>query len=156
MNAHNTYRRLAGVGDLTWDNTLALIAQSWSKQCVWRHSDLGYGENLAASLWRNTADQVEAVHAWYNEICLYDRANPTANTDATGHYTQVVWKASSLLGCGYTACNAGVMGLTPGRPSGVLVCMYSVGGNANSVTSHANNVLMPSSFPNQCPAGFQG
>jgi hypothetical protein len=36
---------------------------------------------------------------WYDEIKLYKWNNPTFST-ATGHFTQVVWKASRELGIG--------------------------------------------------------
>ena len=48
----------------------------------------------------------EAVTNWYNEFEQYNFAQPGFSL-ATGHFTQVVWKASTKLGMGrakYTDC----------------------------------------------------
>lgn len=41
---------------------------------------------------------------WYDEIEFYDYSNPgqryANTTEAIGHFTQVVWKASTDVGCG--------------------------------------------------------
>lgn len=39
------------------------------------------------------------VRLWYEEVDLYDFKNPGFSA-RTGHFTQLVWKASSNLGCG--------------------------------------------------------
>jgi hypothetical protein len=44
-----------------------------------------------------------AVNAWYGEEQYYNYNNPGFNS-LTGHFTQVVWKDTSLLGCAYKDC----------------------------------------------------
>jgi len=59
----------------------------------------------------------KAVDMWYNELNDpgYDFANPGFSS-GTGHFTQVVWKTTTKLGCGYTG--------------GYVVCRYcEVAGN---------------------------
>lgn len=55
------------------------------------------------------------------QVCEYDFSKP-GFASATGHYTQMVWADTRTVGCGYTACPDGVMGL--GAKTGVLVCQY--------------------------------
>ena len=65
---------------------------------------------------------------WYGE--LYDPGydfNSPGFGHGTGHFTQVVWKASTKLGCGY----AGVF----------AVCRYSPAGNMSMPGYFEDNVL---------------
>lgn len=43
-----------------------------------------------------------AVDAWYNEVASYSYSNP-GWSGATGHFTQLVWKDTTRVGCGYNA-----------------------------------------------------
>ncbi|KIZ02968.1 Protein PRY1 [Monoraphidium neglectum] len=89
--------------------------QSWSEGCVMSHSSGGYGENLA----QGYRDPVTAIQAWYDEIRSYNFASGSYSS-ATGHFTQVVWKGSSQLGCGFAPnCGSGAL----------LTCRYSPAGN---------------------------
>ena len=69
-----------------------------------------------------SADFGNVVDLWYDEVEYYDFDDPGTSTDpskAIGHFTQVVWKGSTKLGCGVASC-----------PSGqVVVCQYSAAGN---------------------------
>jgi uncharacterized protein YkwD len=57
------------------------------------------GENLAAGY----ANASNAVDAWADERTAYDFNNP-GFSESTGHFTQVVWKATTTVGCGRVDC----------------------------------------------------
>jgi hypothetical protein len=122
LNSTNTYRYEHSAGYIYWNETLASYAQSYSQNCVWEHSHGPYGENLA----RGYPDVTSAVDAWGDERALYDfsSTNPTGFSEATGHFTQLVWQGTQATGCGWTDCNGrnGLDGI-------YLVCEYWPAGN---------------------------
>jgi len=123
VNAHNKFRRLhEDTPDVKWSNTLAQSAQSWADTCIWDHckyhpnicKNTSAGENLAGG----DFSSAEAVVAyWYNdEIKKYDYNKP-GYSSGTGHFTQVVWKSTTEIGCGYNS------------KCGHYVCQYNPPGN---------------------------
>ena len=110
--AHNAAR--AGVSPpaatplppLSWSADVAAVAQAYSAQCIWAHSSSPYGENLYATTGGGNPQDV--VDAWVSEVADYDYgSNSCAPGAMCGHYTQVVWADSLVLGCGMTVCNTG-------------------------------------------------
>lgn len=111
-----------GVPQMTWNLQIAANAQAWAETTygVMQHSSqdqrnlpgIGMvGENLI----RGAVD-AQAVDAWYNEITQTNGGLvPSFGTGKTGHYTQVVWKSSIMLGCGVYDT--------------LLVCQYGPAGN---------------------------
>jgi glioma pathogenesis-related protein 2 len=92
-----------------------------------------YGENLyAAHFSTSVPPRAEAVvDSWYNEIWDYDFNHPGFRPD-TGHFTQVVWKASQALGIGIAQAADGTWYVVGNyRPPG------------NIVDQFATNVLKP-------------
>mmetsp|Transcript_7773 Transcript_7773/g.21166 ORF Transcript_7773/g.21166 Transcript_7773/m.21166 type:complete len:97 (+) Transcript_7773:2-292(+) len=80
------------------------------------HSDSSHGENLAMGY-----DSMEAVvDAWYKEEKDYDYDNPQFSME-TGHFTQVVWKETTELGCAIAVC--------PDSDEKIYVCQYNPPGN---------------------------
>lgn len=88
----------------------------------------------------------KAVDKWYNEIEVYDYSNPgEMKSDAPpekarfgiGHFTQVVWKDSTKLGCG--SANANIDGMD----YNFTVCQYSPTGNWIGQANYRENVLPP-------------
>merc|ERR1712066_25860 len=69
------------------------------------------GENLALGV-----TDAGAVDMWYNEIRFTNGGLQNAYSDQTGHYTQVVWRDTSRLGCGIQGT--------------LLVCQYGEGGKS--------------------------
>jgi hypothetical protein len=62
----------------------------------------------------------DAVDAWYNEVKLYDFSNPGWNT-ATGHFTALVWKSTTKLGCAInSACSWPTYVCQYGPPGNVI------------------------------------
>ncbi|KAI7885307.1 PR-1-like protein, partial [Lichtheimia hyalospora FSU 10163] len=96
---HNKFRKLHGSPPLTWDDNLATYAVQWSKECVIKHSGGPYGENIA----KGPGTWEEAITDWYNEQAQYDFSNP-GWTEETGHFSQLIWKSTSKVGCGAVYC----------------------------------------------------
>jgi hypothetical protein len=132
--AHNAVRAAHGVGPLTWDPALAAIAQGWAEQCVDNEAPIGLidhnpdrsatypeyvGENVYGS--GGAPSGTDAVALWVSEEADYDYPSNTCS-DICGHYTQVVWAATTKVGCGIHTCP----GLAYG---GTVVCNYAPGGN---------------------------
>lgn len=129
LDKHNEYRQLHGAPALTWDSGLASQAQSWADRCVFEHSKMGNGENLYAGT--GNFDAAAGVTSWYNELTNpgYDFNNP-GFTSGTGHFTQVVWKSTTKLGCAVKVCNS--LPLSSGSSwenAHLFVCEYSPPGN---------------------------
>ncbi|KAG2431310.1 hypothetical protein HYH02_013441 [Chlamydomonas schloesseri] len=147
LEAHNWLRRATGVAPLVWDADLAASAQAWSNQCVFEHSRSGYGENLALGGFRTAADMARGVALWTGEVCEYDWTKPGFSMD-TGHFTQVVWRNTQRVGCGFRPCEAGIAGYgSRSAGAGVLVCHYDPPGNYLSSSQFTNNVLRPNPMP---------
>jgi hypothetical protein len=106
LQKHNYYRKLLGVNDLVWDNDLAKQSYQYASKinggAPFEHGDLSSpicennecGQNLDMGD-GNSQSSPEAVDRWYKECCVYD-GSPSENS---GHYTQVVWKSASKVGC---------------------------------------------------------
>lgn len=121
LNSTNVFRSEHNASSLTWNDTLADIAQAWASQCHWRHSGGAPGENLALGYENTTA----AVDAWGFEREHYDFNKP-GFSEETGHFTQLVWKNTTTVGCAYKDCT-GINKL-----EGVLLtCEYWAPGNVD-------------------------
>ena len=104
----------------------------------------GYGENLATfsaggaprgGMVGNASTAQQAVSAWAAEIACWtygtvlgtETCNTTCYTnlhsDGCGHYTQVVWRSSTKLGCGVGTCKNGAL------TEDIWICNYAPGGN---------------------------
>lgn len=124
--AHNNLRTPLGVSAVSWSNELGAWAQARANQlaannCQLAHRPAGadaYGENL---FWSSNASTATSVVArWAAEKSSYDHATNSCSGQTCGHYTQVVWAATTSIGCGMASC-----------PNGgeVWVCNYSPQGN---------------------------
>ncbi len=136
---HNQVRATVNVAPLVWDPGVAAVAQAWAESCtdnsspqglvdhnMNRHADYGspLGENIFGA--GGTATPSRAVESWASEEADYDYdSNSCATGKSCGHYTQIVWANSRLLGCGIADC--------PGlRFGSTIVCNYSPPGNAGN------------------------
>ena len=120
LQSHNLYRHQHNASTLVWNSSLATSSAAWSAACHWGHSqNRWYGENLAAGF-SNVSD---AVEAWAVESALYSYSHP-GFSEATGHFTQVVWRNTTSVGCGRANCKAA--GIVPGW---YLTCRYWPAGN---------------------------
>lgn len=101
LDEHNVLRAKHCAPELTWNATLAAEAQAWAERCDFAHSSGPYGENLSAGTSRTA---IEAVDDWYSEIANYNFAAPGTSAN-TGHFSQLVWRDSTQLGCGMARCS---------------------------------------------------
>ncbi|KAG7851429.1 hypothetical protein KL941_001098 [Ogataea angusta] len=117
LKEHNDKRALHGVDALTWDDTLAQYAQNYADEydCsgVLTHSGGKYGENLALGY-----TTTGTVDAWYDEGENYNYGSSCSVYD---HFTQVIWKSTTKVGCGYKHCND--------YWGTYIVCSYDPAGN---------------------------
>ncbi|KID86053.1 Allergen V5/Tpx-1-related protein [Metarhizium guizhouense ARSEF 977] len=127
LAAHNFFRSQHGADPLTWDDGLANKAQKWAQGCKFQHSNGDSGENLAANSAPGTWGSF--VNMWGSERKSYSWDNPGFSS-GTGHFTQVVWKATKTVGCGQFSCS-GSLGV-------YVVCNYDPPGNYNN--DYPNNV----------------
>jgi hypothetical protein len=138
-DAHNDRRAKHCVPKLTVFFELERAAKAWADACDYKHDDNRgpVGENIAWG--RPTLTSTDAVKLWYDEINEYDFDNPIVSYNAgdvdrnkeVRHFTQVVWKATSMLGCAMATCEAPA----PDGSDSVwqfFVCRYSPPGNYNA------------------------
>ena len=132
VDAHNRVRAKHCAGPLAWSATLAKVAQQWAnslrdKGCVFGHSNGSYGENLAAGS-SGLLDPDAVVNMWYAEGEHYKFPNGGFSMQ-TGHFTQVVWRATTEVGCGRSQC----------KGMDIWVCEYDPAGNFEG--QYRENVL---------------
>jgi len=112
---HNAWRALhEGTNNLEYDDGLAADAQTFAESCPTGHTDPNRGSNGENLYWAastGTAPDTPysaAVDAWYDEIKDYmwpQTFGATKSNGVVGHFTQVVWKATTKVGCGkHTGC----------------------------------------------------
>jgi pathogenesis-related protein 1 len=125
LQAHNTARIKDKQRPLQWSPDLENISQKWANQLasnckVYHHQgDIPFGENLFISTAPTTVGH--AVNAWVNEKNFYNHPqNKCQAGKQCGHYTQVVWKGTTDVGCAMQSCSNG---------SQIYVCSYFPGGN---------------------------
>ena len=132
LSVHNAHRDTHCAPHLVWDATLASAAQAWADTCPTAHTVLCSSDSsdahcrgtdpatLSGSVGENMAwgglTATQATDNWYDEYTSpgysFDdsddggpSATPSGNS-GTGHFTQIVWKATTKLGCGVkTDCN---------------------------------------------------
>jgi hypothetical protein len=137
LAVHNSERAAVGVPPLVWSDSLAAGAQTWAEQVsqtgIFGHSTCcgafrDYGENIAGFFW----DEGPTAPGGGTSLFVDEKKNyhgqPVEETggapDATyAHYTQMVWRSTTQIGCG--AAPPGVGGL----PYSILVCQYIPPGN---------------------------
>jgi|GEM_PF-4870369 len=122
LSKHNELRANHCAPAMTWSDEIANAAQAYADSCVWGHDpNNNVGENIAGG-------SEQPTEMWYSEVSQYDFANPGFSA-GTGHFTQVVWRGSTNLGCGRAMCEFGVY----------FVCRYSPAGNVTG--AYPENVL---------------
>ena len=132
VDAHNRVRAKHCAGPLAWSPKLAQVAQQWANSlrdqgCAFGHSNGAYGENLAAGS-TGLLDPEGVVKMWYDEIAQY-KFSGGGFSMKTGHFTQVVWRSTTHVGCGHSRC----------KGMDIWVCEYDPPGNWEG--QYRDNVL---------------
>ncbi|MCJ1377184.1 Mucin-2 [Xylographa soralifera] len=137
LQHHNVHRANHSAEALVYNQTLASWAQTKAESCVWDESFpagvSGVGMNIAQGTYLG-AGNLSAVISdmWYNSELAEFPGYGIADLDVTssafqdwGHFSQVVWKGTTAVGCGTSQCSAGTS-----IGSGYFVaCLYFAPGN---------------------------
>jgi uncharacterized protein YkwD len=125
LNTHNTIRANDKQLPLVWSTDLESISQKWANQlaksCRMYHhqGQIPFGENLFIS--GRAARISQAINTWAHEKNFYNyQQNRCQPGKQCGHYTQVVWKGTTDVGCATQTCANG---------SQLWVCSYFPAGN---------------------------
>ncbi|XP_061389325.1 peptidase inhibitor 16 [Musca vetustissima] len=144
LREHNRLRQTVATGrypgqpaaenmrEIVWDDELAERAQKWAENCQFRHDPhrtinrFTMGQNLAiiwstAPLDPDDGDFPSRIQSWFNEVQKYSFGD--AWSPKTGHYSQLVWGETSLVGCGFAEYK------DKSKYNKLYVCNYGPGGN---------------------------
>ncbi|KAL2071490.1 hypothetical protein VTL71DRAFT_12725 [Oculimacula yallundae] len=134
IDDHNWYRSQHSASLLKWNDDLAKSSNDWVNKCKWGHSGHpGVGENIALGY----SKVVDAINGWALERTNYNFNKPGFGS-GTGHFTQMVWKGTTEVGCARKQCQ--VPGFSNGNPTFYLVCQYQSPGNVVSAGQFEENV----------------
>lgn len=129
LTAQNRYRADIGIAPLVWSDELSSGAQIWAEHLArdvhrLQHSGAdATGENLAMwtagrSSLTSLVDLWGAERAYFIEASFPD-VSSTGDWRAVGHYTQMIWRDTTEVGCGAAS----------GGGYDYLVCRYAPQGN---------------------------
>ena len=131
LAAHNRERKGLGLVPLSWNAGLARSARRWADHLAttgrFEHAPESNANPQGENLWAGTKGYYSPeamVDAWIREK-KYFRAgtfpdnSTTGRVEDVGHYTQVVWRATTQVGCAESRS----------RREDILVCRYAEAGN---------------------------
>lgn len=136
LAAHNRERAALNLPPLRWNAQLADDAMRWSGQLAaaprLEHEGGDAGSGPGENVWMGTAGRFapEAmVGDWVEEKAhftrgTFPRVSRTGAWTDVAHYTQIVWRDTSEVGCA----------VARGRQMDVLVCRYARPGNVMGQT----------------------
>jgi len=132
LTMHNATRATARVPELVWDDALARDATGYARELArtgkFEHSKQPRGNpNQGENLWTGTRGAYrydEMAQHWIDERRFFvNNAVPNVSTSGrfedVGHYTQIIWRATTRIGCGFAG----------NRRDDYLVCRYTPAGN---------------------------
>ncbi|KZF20631.1 PR-1-like protein [Xylona heveae TC161] len=146
---HNVHRANHTVSDLQYNDTLADIASQIASSCVYAHNTQtgggGYGQNIAAGVDASGIDKIISDMFYNGEINYFDGLYGQANPDMTnfekwGHFSQIVWKDTTSVGCATHQCSS-LANTGSNVPPYFTVCNYYPPGNYGG--EYADNVQKP-------------
>lgn len=132
---HNAERARVGVPPLAWDDLLAEAARAYAEDMArtdaFRHAPPSMRRDQGENLWagsRGAYDHAAMAAAWVEESRLFvNHPTPmfslTGHWQDVGHYSQIVWRSTTALGCAmassaaydYVVCRYGPAGNVIGR-----------------------------------------
>ncbi|XP_062930245.1 uncharacterized protein LOC134360095 [Mobula hypostoma] len=139
LKEHNSLRARHQSPPLQVNPELSIQAKKWAEHLAsikaLKHSDTQYGENLWYKWSSNKTLPTgkEVSESWYNEIRDYNFKAPGFSSK-TGHFTQLVWKATKEMGAGQA---------TDGKGTFFVVAVYKPAGNISNPGYFKENVLPP-------------
>jgi len=127
--------------EMVWDEELARVSQRWADQCMPGHDQrrnvdrYAVGQNVATTWTFNrvppTKDRPQwrrHIMAWFDEVFRFGwksrDTDPFMFRMNLGHFTQLAWADTYMVGCGYSYYDDPKRGL-----SKLYVCNYGPGGN---------------------------
>lgn len=156
LQAVNKYRKLHQVPPLQWDDELANSSNAYAKyrgDCVKEHSPDAfrkYGENLYCNGGYPIIKVgcVDAINIWYYEVNKYDFKSKKPYSDIAiktlvTHFTALVWKGTTKIGCGARKDMHYPLVPLPGIYGFVIsiVCRFYPPGNVASDNAFLENVF---------------
>jgi uncharacterized protein YkwD len=129
LQKNNEYREELKLRALTWSSSLADDAAKWAQHLAKTNKgehDMSIRGREGENLWWGTAGAYsysEMVGYWGNEksAFVYGTYPNCSNSPSSiiGHYTQIVWKNTTAVGCAFASNGT----------TDFLVCRYSPPGN---------------------------
>lgn len=131
LAAHNRERARLGIAPLQWDPSLAAAAASYGPTLArlgrLQHSARAWRQGQHENLWMGTRGAFspeQMVGGWIAERAYYrpgvfPYVSRTGNWADVGHYTQMVWRGTTRVGCA----------IYPTARWDFLICRYSPPGN---------------------------
>ncbi|KAJ5154897.1 Allergen V5/Tpx-1-related protein [Penicillium coprophilum] len=151
LHYHNIHRSAHSVDALTWSTDLEEAANTVASSCSYGHDTSvksasgAYGQNIAYGYDKPDVGEKIISDMMYTQEApnfegLYGQASPDMSNFASwGHFSQIVWKGTTQVGCATVSCpdlkNVG-------GPAPYTVCNYGSPGNVDG--AYAENVLKPS------------
>lgn len=131
LAAQNRERLGLGLHALRWNDALAQSAKDWANYLAssgrFEHSPENTKKPEGENLWAGTKGYYSPeamVDGWvrekrYFQPGLFPNNSTTGRVEDVGHYTQLVWRATSEVGCAKATS----------AQEDILVCHYSEAGN---------------------------
>lgn len=131
LATHNRERLALGLQPLAWNDMLAQSAQQWADYLAatgrFEHAPENRRAPEGENIWAGTKGYYapEAmVNAWvrekrYFKSGVFPYNSTTGRVEDVGHYTQLVWRATTEVGCAEAASAS----------EDILVCRYAEAGN---------------------------
>ncbi|KAJ5627833.1 hypothetical protein N7490_010061 [Penicillium lividum] len=146
---HNIHRSNHSVSSLEWSADLESSAQTLAARCNYEHDTSidggGYGQNIGYGVEASDVGVMITNLMYNDEIEFfptpYGESDPSmSDFDKWGHFSQIVWKATTHVGCATVVCDPlGNVDSSEALP--FTVCNYSPVGNVGG--EYGDNVLQP-------------